>query len=158
MKTRKVDSAIAEPDMTPMIDIVFQLLTFFMIAVNFENTKADERVKLPVDALAKPPEVKLDEELLLNFGYNRRPDGAKIGDPVVFYDHEIPVAQMGPVLEQEAKFFQAKRSDQEKPLEDVSVIIRADADVPTGMVQELIEKAQEAGFSKFQLKAQQQQD
>ena len=48
MKTRKQSTCrFTEPDMTPMIDIVFQLLTFFMIAINFENTKADERVKLP---------------------------------------------------------------------------------------------------------------
>ena len=158
MKKRNVEAGLGDPDMTPMIDIVFQLLTFFMIAVNFENTKADERVKLPIDALAKPPEAKLDDELLLNFGYNRRADGTNIGDPVIFYDGEIPVEKIGPSLEQEAKFFQAKRQGKEKPLEDVAVIIRADADVPTGMVQELIEKCQEAGFSKFQLKAQQKQD
>ena len=55
MKMRKIEMGFTEPDMTPMIDIVFQLLTFFMIAINFENTKADERVKLPKDSLAKPP-------------------------------------------------------------------------------------------------------
>ena len=43
-------------DMTPMIDIVFQLIAFFMVITNFEQTQADERVKLPRDALAKPPE------------------------------------------------------------------------------------------------------
>ena len=58
MKMRKIEMGFTEPDMTPMIDIVFQLLTFFMIAINFENTKADERVKLPKDTLAKPPVVK----------------------------------------------------------------------------------------------------
>ena len=82
MKTRKVDTSFSEPDMTPMIDIVFQLLTFFMVAVSFENTQADERVKLPKDMLAKPPEVRPDNELVLNVGYEKA--GAQ-GRPVVFY-------------------------------------------------------------------------
>ena len=56
MKIAKVDPAQAEVDMTPMIDIVFQLIAFFMVITNFENVRADERVKLPKDQLAKPPE------------------------------------------------------------------------------------------------------
>ena len=49
-----------EVDMTPMIDVVFQLLAFFMVITNFEQTQADERVKLPRDQLAKPPKVKVE--------------------------------------------------------------------------------------------------
>ena len=41
MKSRKIESSIVAPDMTPVIDVVFQLLMLFMIAINFENTKAD---------------------------------------------------------------------------------------------------------------------
>lgn len=157
MKHRKIDSAFTEPDMTPMIDIVFQLLTFFMIAINFENTKADERVKLPIDALAKPPETRLENELILNYGYIRQ-NGEQIGQPVIFYNGEnVLLEHIQFSLEQEAKFFKAKAlSNSEKILDDVSVIIRADANVPTGMVQELIEKCQLAGFSRFSLKASQE--
>jgi len=50
---------IADVDMTPMIDIVFQLIAFFMVVTNFANTKADERVKLPKDELARPPKATL---------------------------------------------------------------------------------------------------
>lgn len=157
MKTRKIETGFTEPDMTPMIDIVFQLLTFFMIAINFENTKADERVKLPIDALAKPPETKLDDELLLNIGYERKPDGAKANPtPYIFYDGDKTLEQIGPALKQEASFFKAKSGD--KALEEVSVVIRADSDVPTGMVQEVIEKCQQEGFTKFSLKASQKQE
>ncbi len=158
MKAKKVDSTFVEPDMTPMIDIVFQLLTFFMVAINFENTKADERVKLPVDSLAKPPEARLDNELLLNYGYNRKPDGTHNGQPVIFYNGaNITLERIKPSLEQEAKFFKAKAiKNPEKALDEVSVVIRADSGVPTGMVQELIEKCQESGFTKFALKASQE--
>lgn len=149
MKTRKVDTSFSEPDMTPMIDIVFQLLTFFMVAVSFENTQADERVKLPKDMLAKPPEVRPDNELVLNVGYEKA--GAQ-GRPVVFYlGSPVPIARMLPNLQQEARIFEQTKGP--KVMEDVTVVIRASADVPTGEVQELIKLCQEAKFAKFALKA-----
>lgn len=149
MKTRKVDTSFSEPDMTPMIDIVFQLLTFFMVAVSFENTQADERVKLPKDLLAKPPEVRPDNELVLNMGYERA--GGQ-GRPVVFYlGGEVPIARMLPNLQQEARIF--KQTKGPNVMEDVTVVIRASSDVPTGEVQELIKLCQEAEFAKFALKA-----
>lgn len=158
MKPRKVESGFTEPDMTPMIDIVFQLLTFFMVAINFENSKADERVRLPVDALAKPPDTKLENELILNLGYDRRPDGTHDGQPRIFYNgSNVPLEKIPFHLDLEAKTFMAKGGNSEKALDDVAVIIRADSEVPTGLVQELIEKCQEAKFTKFSLKASQEQ-
>ena len=46
--------------------------------------------------------------------------------------------------------------DQGDAVKDVSVILRADKEVPTGLVQELIKQAQEAGFEKFAMSATQQ--
>jgi biopolymer transport protein ExbD len=71
MKIKSKKPAVADVDMTPMIDIVFQLIAFFMVITNFEQIQADERVKLPSDSLAKPPEVKAADELVLNIGFER---------------------------------------------------------------------------------------
>jgi biopolymer transport protein ExbD len=157
MKRSKVSTGFTEPDMTPMIDIVFQLLTFFMIAINFENTKADERVKLPKDVLAKPPDAKPKDELVLNVGFDRDSAGNKTGpDPVLFYSgSNVPLDRIKPELENEKKFFVLKHGD--KALDDVTVIIRADADVPTGLIQGLIKSCQDVGYSKFSLKATQEE-
>lgn len=153
MKTRKVEMGFTEPDMTPMIDIVFQLLTFFMIAINFENTKADERVKLPKDVLAKPPEVKPEHELVLNFGFARNPDGSRKSQiPTIFYNEKyVEVDKLTPDLEQEKRVMEAMHG--KSVIGDVTVLIRADAEVPTGLVQQLIKKCQDNGFSKFSLRA-----
>jgi biopolymer transport protein ExbD len=142
-----------EPDMTPMIDIVFQLLTFFMIAINFENTKADERVKLPKDMLAKPPEVKPEHELVLNFGYERDRDGKKKNAvPTVFYNERyVEVSQLTPDLEQEKRVMEALHG--KDVISEVTVLIRADSEVPTGLVQQLIKKCQDNNFTKFALRA-----
>ena len=77
MKFQKTEPAVAEVDMTPMIDIVFQLIAFFMVISNFEQTQADERVKLPADQLARPAKTKRDNELVLNIGFDRNPDGSR---------------------------------------------------------------------------------
>ena len=153
MKMRKIEMGFTEPDMTPMIDIVFQLLTFFMIAINFENTKADERVKLPKDTLAKPPVVKPEHELVLNFGYQRFPSGEpRKSRPEVFYNERyVDVYDISPDLEQEKRVME--RVHGQNAIKDVTVLIRADSEIPTGLVQELIRKCQEAGFSKFSLRA-----
>jgi biopolymer transport protein ExbD len=42
-----------------MIDMVFQLIAFFMILINFADADQDQRVQLPSSALAKPPQQPL---------------------------------------------------------------------------------------------------
>ena len=153
MKMHKIEMGITEPDLTPMIDIVFQLLTFFMIAISFENTKADERIKLPVDTLAKPPAVKPEHELILNFGYQRHPSGERRKSrPEVFYNERyVDIYDISPDLEQEKRVME--RVHGQNVIKDVTVLIRAESEIPMGLVQELIRKCQDAGFSKFSLRA-----
>ena len=153
MKMRKVEMGFTDTDMTTMIDIVFQLLTFFMIAINFENTKADERVKLPKDLLAKPPAVKPEHELVLNMGYQRDAQGRRTNStPEIFYNERyVEVRQIGPDLAMERRVMEQVHG--KSVLKDVTVLVRADSEVPAGLVQELIRKCQEAGFSKFSLRA-----
>src|SRR6185312_5824986 len=59
----------AEPNLTPLLDIVFQLITFFMLVINFSRDNFDLRIKLPVAGSARPQDdaAKLnDERLVLN--------------------------------------------------------------------------------------------
>ncbi len=151
MRIKSNKAVVAEIDMTPMIDIVFQLIAFFMVITNFEQIQADERVKLPSDSLAKPPETKAADELVLNIGFDRNQQG-EITDPqaYVFYTGEkIPVLKFGPKFEQEARIYKQKNQDPN----DVPVILRSDALVDTGLIQDLIKLAQENGFTKFAFKA-----
>ena len=146
----------AEMDMTPMMDVTFQLITFFMMVTNFEQTQADERVRLAADALAKPPEVKVEHELVVNVGYKRSKDGGKTDrQPFVFLPgEELRIPEYRRRLQQEVRIYQARGTDSK----DVTVTIRADGDVPTGQVQEFIKMAQELKFEKFALKAKQSKD
>ena len=51
VKSKKVD--LAEGDLTPMIDMVFQLIAFFMVLINFAQTESNDRVKLPSSHLCE---------------------------------------------------------------------------------------------------------
>ena len=165
MKIKITDPAIAEVNMTPMIDIVFQLIAFFMVITNFEQTQADERVKLPKDAIARPTEKPREDALVINIGFD--PDKAK-GDGsnvVVFYaGDKVPAGEFIPPdndldarrrsrLHQEARIYRRKGKNPKQ----ITVEIRADGAVPTGLVQEFIKLAQEAEFEKFALKAKQEE-
>ncbi len=46
----------AEPNLTPLLDVVFQLITFFMLVINFSSENYDQRVRLPVADSARPIE------------------------------------------------------------------------------------------------------
>ena len=151
MKFKGAKPELVDVDMTPMIDVTFQLIAFFMVITNFEQTQADERVKLPRDKLAKPPEVKLESELVINIGFVRDAAGKKL-DPnpyVLWAGENIRVLEMGPKFQQERRIYKSKKQD----TKNVTVVMRADSEVPTGLVQELIRLAQEAQFVKFALKA-----
>jgi biopolymer transport protein ExbD len=44
----------AEPNLTPILDMVFQLITFFMLVINFKAAELDMTLQLPVLTSAKP--------------------------------------------------------------------------------------------------------
>ena len=44
----------AEPNLTPILDMVFQLITFFMLVLNFKAAELDLSLQLPVITSAKP--------------------------------------------------------------------------------------------------------
>ena len=145
MKVTKPRASIPspEPDMTPMIDMTFQLIAFFMVLLNFGEGEQDARIRLPSSQLAKPPEVALEAPLVLQL----------TGDGnVIFSGEPIPISALDGPLRAEKKFIEYNGR---KP-EDTSVILRADADAKTGLVQEVIQKCQDNGFENFALRAKQE--
>jgi len=44
----------AEPNLTPILDMVFQLITFFMLVISFKTAAIDTSVRLPVVGSAQP--------------------------------------------------------------------------------------------------------
>jgi biopolymer transport protein ExbD len=57
MKLKKTDASKIAIDMTPMIDIVFQLLTFFCMTLRVSTAEGDFNIRMPLAApRAGPPD------------------------------------------------------------------------------------------------------
>jgi biopolymer transport protein ExbD len=137
---KKFDTKLAEGDMTSMIDMVFQLIIFFMVLINFSQEDQNEKIKLPSSELAKPAEVPLENPIVLNLDYSG----------VVYMGSEnTSVEGLRPLLQLEADALKVKGLG----AKDANIIIRAHQNTPGGKVQELIKKCQEVGYEKFALRA-----
>ena len=55
----------SQPNLTPLLDMVFQLITFFMLVINFKEASLDQSLQLPVLGSARPVETKGEEDLLV---------------------------------------------------------------------------------------------
>lgn len=142
----KKSTEILEGDLTPMIDMTFQLIAFFMLLINFSEVDRAEEIVLPKSVLATPPTERPDYQIILNLD----PDAS-----VVFAGTRYPqISTLGPVLIQEIN--NAKRGRVSVAAKDIAVIIRAHEDTPTGVVQELIAKCQKEAMEDFKFRVKDQ--
>ena len=140
-RKRGGDPSTTDIDMTPMIDMTFQLITFFMFVMNFSEAEQDDRVQLPLSQLAKPTEGVMDTPITLQLTN----EGS-----IIYAGEMVPVADIGLYLEREKTVM----LDAGKEPNAATVIVRADGRSKTGEVQEIIKQCQEKGFEKFALRAQ----
>ncbi len=135
---------IVEGDLTPMIDMTFQLIAFFMLVINFSDVEQDQRVTLPASELARPPDAPYDHPLTIHLTEN---------DRFIYGGREVTqLAQLRSALLQETQIILRHTT---KNLADVTVIIRADENAKTGLVQEVIQTCQELEFERFALRGKQ---
>lgn len=132
------------PDMTPMIDMTFQLIAFFMVVISFSEAEQNERIRLPSSVLAKPPESAVETPVTLQL--------TDVGT-VLFGGDEVAVEALPPLLARERAVIERLQKD----VTAATVIVRADMRAKAGVVQQLIRLCQESGFEKFNLRAKQQE-
>jgi len=136
---------MAEGDLTAMIDMVFQLIIFFMVLINFSQDDQNDKIKLPSSELAKPPDAPLTFPIVLHLN----------ADSVIYMGtNVVSVETIAPLLRTEIQLL-ASRNQTAK---DANIIIRGDQNTPGGVVQDLIKKCQELGFEKFALRVREEQN
>lgn len=140
-RKRGGDPSSTDIDMTPMIDMTFQLITFFMFVMNFSEAEQDERIQLPLSQLAKPVEGALEAPITLQLTNS---------GSVIYAGELVSVRDIGAYLEREKSVM----LDAGREPKDATVIVRADGRAKTGEVQEIIRICQEKGFERFALRAQ----
>ena len=142
MAKRSSEPSSTDIDMTPMIDMTFQLITFFMFVMNFSEAEQDDRIQLPMSQLAKPTEGAMDIPpitlQLTNAG------------SIIYAGEMVSIRDIGGYLEREKTVM----LDAGKEPNAATVIVRADGRSKTGEVQDVIRICQEKGFERFALRAQ----
>ena len=56
----------ADPNLVPLLDLVFQLIMFFMICVNFVGEQVNADIQLPTSQSARPMDKTDADVLFLN--------------------------------------------------------------------------------------------
>jgi len=146
MKYSRKKTEILEGDLTPMIDMTFQLIAFFMLLINFSDVDRAEEISLPSSVLAVPPEVRPDYQIILNL---------EPGGQVIFEGERHQIELLNPVFRRQVS--SAAREGVTDPAE-IAVEIRSHENTPTGVVQELIAKCQESELQSFSLRVKDRED
>ena len=138
MKLRKPDEPVCEMDMTPMIDCVFQLLIFFMVAASMAKIDKSVDIHLPVAPKAAIPE----EEALRGRGVvNIAPLGTPVGSSAV--SERQPFLIAGQLVDEPGLLkILTQRAEEEK---DFKVYMRVDKNAEFRTVKRAIRACANAG-------------
>ncbi len=128
-----------EADLTPMIDMTFQLIAFFMVLINFSQSEQNDKVTLPTSELAKPVDAPIEFPIIVHLTR----DGS-----VVIGGDELSLEALRTRLAPEISLLKLEG----KTPADANIIIRGHQTVPGGRVQDLISRCQDLGFEKFALR------
>jgi len=137
----------AEPNLTPLLDMVFQLITFFMLVISFKAAELDMTLQLPVVGSARPVDTTAQDLLILNI------------------DSEGQLKLYGRVVPDIERYIQSEAvrsmmsagmttadlaADRDLP---TTVVIRADRATPFKKLDRVLRACQDNGFRQFALKA-----
>lgn len=137
MRFTKHPTSHDEADLTPMIDMTFQLIAFFMVLINFTEAEASDKIKLPDSDLARPPETVPEYRILMSI----------VEDGSILYNRQLidKASLLEPYLTRELSEARAQRVETSK----VKVIIRGHKDVAMGKVQDVMDVCRNMGLEDF---------
>jgi biopolymer transport protein ExbD len=136
-----------EPNLVPILDMVFQLITFFMLVINFKSATMDLSLRLPVIGSVRPVELNATDLLVLNID---RQGG------LLVYGKQITDVGSYIAGEAQASVLAARRiNPQFKAGDDLPtmVVLRADKKTPFKHLNRVIVTCQQNGFRQFSLRA-----
>ena len=145
--TRKGGAAAAEGDMTPMIDMTFQLIAFFMVLVNFTDVDQHELITLPASIVAQVPNESIDLPLTIQV----KGDGG-----IIFGGQDMDLEGLRRKLVVERHQIDRQMASSSKPKEP-TIIIRGNHTAKAGVVQEVMQLCKKLKFENFKLAAMQRE-
>jgi biopolymer transport protein ExbD len=159
-----------EPNMTPLLDIVLQMLMFFMMCVNFVSNQVTKEITLPRSGAVKPIDKTDPDWLYVNFKpfhlreFETRLPPDKLdevrknfqeGDPTIYVvgvPDPMKLSLFRSWLKGEYEAAERIAKDQNKKV-NTSIVIRADKDASYGMVFEIMNVCKVIGYKRLKLQA-----
>jgi len=140
-------SESGEPNLTPILDMVFQLITFFMLVINFQAAAVDMSLKLPIVGSARPVSTPGTEELLVLNVTTK-------GEVIVYGQPKNPEEY----LSKEARLTVRKLKNDGKKISlgdelPTMIVVRADHKTPFDLLNKVLTECQKNGYRKFALRA-----
>jgi len=142
------DGVSSEPNLTPLLDMVLQLVMFFMLVTNFVADEMSDKIKLPVASQAKPLTAKDTNFMYLNVD--------KAGH--ILIPGKEPIIDENDIMFNMRSFVKVHRLNvdgktPDKVLDQVTVIIRADKDSKFRDLHKTMVAIKKVGFKHLQLRA-----
>lgn len=137
-----------EPNLVPLLDLVLQLVMFFMLVANFTMEQVNQDIVLPDASQAKLPDKTETDVLYLNLdakGHLMVPGHEEPKTTIP----EIRTYLQGEFREREA----IAKTRGEKGSGSTVIIIRGHRDSDFAPVFNILREAKQAGFKKWQLRA-----
>ena len=143
----------AEPNLTPILDMVFQLITFFMLVTNFKARELDLLLKLPVVGSARPVKGDPSEQLLV-LNIDEKGTLKIQGNVMKDIDKSIKQEAVASIMSAKASGKELKYGDELPAV----VVVRADRNTSFKMLNKVIRACQDSGYRNFALKAMSAED
>lgn len=139
----------AEPNLTALLDLVMQLLMFFLIVANFVMEQNNQDIKLPEATTAVPIE-KADKDIL-QINVDQAGNLVLADTEQGRLSSEVQIARY--MQDQYAGF---KRERGEKELKEMAVVVRGDNRANFEHIYRIMRAAKDAGFTNVLLRANRQ--
>jgi biopolymer transport protein ExbD len=135
------DGIRVDPDLTPMLDLVMQLLMYFIMCAQFVGEELPGNVKLPYSQEAQPIAKGEDDWVFMNI--NEEGKIIVLGEPPMDMDRTTSWLN--------DRIREAPKDDKGSPRS--LVVIRADERAGYASIFELMQKCKEKKFSRFAVRA-----
>jgi biopolymer transport protein ExbD len=161
-----------EPNLTPLLDIVLQMLMFFMMCVNFVSNQVTREITLPRSGAVKPIDKTDPDWLYVNFKpFHLREFENKLtpekledarrnfqeGDPTIYVVGEPDAMKLSRFrswlktrYEEADRLAQAPGGTKKV---NTCIVIRADKDANYGMVFEIMNMCKVIGYKRLKMQA-----
>jgi biopolymer transport protein ExbD len=131
-----------EPDLTAMLDVVMQLLMYFLLSAKLNGEATSVDIQLPYSQAAKVAVQSGEEFLFLNV--NSQGEVLTPGNPA------MKIA--------EAEYWLGKRADEAKAANpgqkiNTAIILRADQRANYNDVYQVLQRCKKKGFTRFKVRA-----